>query len=434
MSVPPPAITLPKSHRVVQSHPRVVQSHPKILAPQVDQNNRSKPQHPSVLKANRSVVHVHSGKPILTLWGSSHLVPRKKGGLGRNVEEGLRSLFQRVINLSRGGAQLTDSKTKEIKKTIRSHPGPTQVYVFLFGGNNLCKTDKPILEVARVVSRFCMIMIEAQKAGIKVLLCGKIPDPDPVVDEKLKLLDNALQDLDMGPGNRFIGLRHLLFENEKVELKFYRRGDIHLSEDGVKVMGLRIQQTLEVMCLPKPAQNVAQDQTAPVVSAPPVVVQTPVVQTPLIAQVQAPVVVQPAVVQTPVVVQPLVVVQLVAVPDQIESLMEVEDEDTILQRLFFKKFRCALPEVRVRSKVDEINMNLIDLTNDDDEMEVATPAPVQAVVKTEQTEVVEVAEVAMNNANPNAPTDRQRCRGQEGATRVRPIRQGRQKVREDIAG
>jgi hypothetical protein len=29
--------------------------------------------------------------------------------------------------------------------------------------------------------------------------------------------------------------------------------------------------------------------------------------------------------------------------------MEVEDEDMILQRLFFKKFGCALPERRVQN-------------------------------------------------------------------------------------
>ena len=137
MSVPPPA--LPKSYRVVQSHP-------KISAPQP--NNRSKPQHLSVLKANKSVVRVRSDKPILTLWGSSHLVLRKRGGLGLNVEEGLRSRFQRVINLSRGGAQLTDGKTNEIVRAIRSHPGPNQVYVFLFGAT-IC---------ARLTSRFWKLL------------------------------------------------------------------------------------------------------------------------------------------------------------------------------------------------------------------------------------------------------------------------------------
>jgi hypothetical protein len=62
MRVPPPAIVLPKP-RVVQSHPMVVQSHPKVLAPKVDHNpnNNLKPQHPSVLKANKPVVRIWSG-------------------------------------------------------------------------------------------------------------------------------------------------------------------------------------------------------------------------------------------------------------------------------------------------------------------------------------------------------------------------------------
>jgi hypothetical protein len=66
--------------------------------------------------------------------------------------------------------------------------------------------------------------------------------------------------------------------------------------------------------------------------------------------------------------------------------MEVEDEDEILQRLFFKKFGCAFPEVRVRSDMDDIDMNLIDLTKDDEEMEtsVAVTLPI-AVSRTEPT-------------------------------------------------
>ncbi len=130
MSVPPPAIVLPKPTRVVQSHPRVVQSHPKVLEPKEDHGstNDLKLQHPSVLKANKAVVRVGSGKPILTLWGLSHLAAHKL--LGPNVEEGLRSRFQRVINLSEGGTRLTYKLTEKIMTVIRSHPGPNQAYIF----------------------------------------------------------------------------------------------------------------------------------------------------------------------------------------------------------------------------------------------------------------------------------------------------------------
>jgi hypothetical protein len=51
--------------------------------------------------------------------------------------------------------------TEKIEKEIKAHPGPNQVYVILFGGNNLRKTTKPVLEVAKVVS--CRIMIQAQQ-------------------------------------------------------------------------------------------------------------------------------------------------------------------------------------------------------------------------------------------------------------------------------
>jgi hypothetical protein len=63
--------------------------------------------------------------------------------------------------------------------------------------------------------------------------------------------------------------------------------------------------------------------------------------------------------------------------------MEVEDEDSILQRLFFKKYGRALPEKEKENDVDNIKF-VIDLT-DEDEMEVATSEVVPAaVVKTEQ--------------------------------------------------
>jgi hypothetical protein len=68
--------------------------------------------------------------------------------------------------------------------------------------------------------------------------------------------------------------------------------------------------------------------------------------------------------------------------------MEVEDEDTILERLFFKKYGRALPEKEKESEVDNIKF-VIDLT-DEDEMEVATSnnVPAVAVVKTEPIEIV----------------------------------------------
>ncbi len=92
----------------------------------------------------------------------------------------------------------------------------------------------------------------------------------------------------------------------------------------------------------------------------PVVVNTPpVVNVPLVA----------AVIQAPVVVQTLVVEN----QDQVESPMEVEDEDSILERLFFKRYGRALPEKeKEKDKVDNIKF-VIDLTDEKDEMEVAAP-------------------------------------------------------------
>jgi hypothetical protein len=114
------------------------------------------------------------------------------------------------------------------------------------------------------------------------------------------------------------------------------------------------------------------------------------VQAPVQAQVQAPVAV-------PVVVNvPLVAAGVQQLVGQIQDLvvqnvaMEVEDDNEILKRLFLQKFGRVLPEVEV--EVD-LNMDLIDLTKeDDDEMEVATPAAVVVVVKTESIETPETPE------------------------------------------
>jgi hypothetical protein len=237
------------------------------------------------------------------------------------------------------------------------------------------KTTKPVLEVAKLVSRFRRVMVEAQKAKTRILLCGTIPDPRPAVDSKLKLLDAALKDLDMGQGNNFLSMRATMLDARgQVRKDLYKpNGDVHLNSSGTKIASLRIRNMLEVML---PAIFPVQAQ----VQAPaPVVVNTPpVVNVPLVAPnvVNAP---APAVVQAPAGVQQLVgqlqdlVVQNVA--------MEIEGDNEILKRLFLQKFGRALPEVEV--EVD-LNMDLIDLTKEDeDEMEVATSEVVQVVVKKE---------------------------------------------------
>jgi hypothetical protein len=308
------------------------------------------------------------------------------------LEVKLEAHFQKVINLSEGGAKLTDKMTERIETEIRSHPGPNQVYVILSGGNNMRKTTKPVLEVAKLVSRFRRIMVEAQKAKIRIVLCGTIPDPRPAVDSKLKLLDAALKDLEMGQGNNFLSMRAMMLDARgQVRKDIYKpNGDIHLNMSGTKIASLRIRRMLEIM-LPflVPVQAPVQ---APV--AAPVVVNAPsVVNAPLVvAVVNAPVGVQaPAGVQAPVVTS----------QDQVE-LMET-DEDEILAKLFFKKYGRALPEKEKEKEKDDVDINfVIDLTDGPDEMEVVTSeaAPVVVVKK----EPIEAAEAAEIDINPNAPT------------------------------
>jgi hypothetical protein len=76
--------------------------------------------------------------------------------------------------------------------------------------------------------------------------------------------------------------------------------------------------------------------------------------------------------------------------------MEVEDEDAILERLFFKKYGRALPEQEKEKESDVDNIKfVIDLTDekDEDEMEVATSEVPVAVVKTEPIDIVNVANI-----------------------------------------
>jgi hypothetical protein len=116
-----------------------------------------------------------------------------------------------------------------------------------------------------------------------------------------------------------------------------------------------------------------------------------VVGAPLVAVANAPAGVQQLVGQ----VQDLVL-QHVAVQNVVPEIPMEEDDDAVLQRLFFKKFGRALPEPEKEKDVD-INF-VIDLTDekDEDKMEVATSesVPPVPVVKTEPIEIVNVSNVA----------------------------------------
>jgi hypothetical protein len=164
----------------------------------------------------------------------------------------------------------------------------------------------------------------------------------------------------------------MLNSNGQLRKELYKLGDIHLSAAGTRIVSLRIQTMLYIM-LPK-VQALVQAPTAN----------------------QAPEVAQAPPVQPPVVVQPLVFQHVAVVQDQVESPIEV-DEDEILRKLFLKKFGCALPEVPKKSDVDELDMDLIDLTEGPDEME-ATPDPVPSVVVV-KTEPIDTYPNAPNAAN-----------------------------------
>jgi hypothetical protein len=244
-------------------------------------------------------------------------------------------------------------------------------------------------------------MTEAQRAKVRVLLCGTIPDPRPTVDSRLKLLDEALKDLEMGEGNKFLSLRGSMLDAEgRVRTDIFKpRGDIHLNASGTTIASLRIRKMLEIMMpvlnqvpfpVPGSASVPVQTPQAPV-QTPSAKVQRPRVQAPV--SDPAPVAVNtPPVVGTPLVA--VVNAPAVVVQDQVETPMET-DEDELLAKLFFKKYGRALPEKeKEKDAVDQINF-VIDLTDDKDEMESDSTPVLIPVVKTEPAESVsDVANVA----------------------------------------
>ncbi len=156
--------------------------------------------------------------------------------------------------------------------------------------------------------------------------------------------------------------------------------------------------------LPALVQNPAPVPTPPATVQATVVTKTQRVRVQAPAQDPATVVTNaPHVVSAPLVadvVNAPVVVQQVAVQNVVSETstpMEVEDEDALLQRLFFKKFGRALPE-KEKEKEDEVDniKFVIDLTDDTEGMEVAAPNPVEVVVKTEP---IETPETVANVAN-----------------------------------
>jgi hypothetical protein len=89
--------------------------------------------------------------------------------------------------------------------------------------------------------------------------------------------------------------------------------------------------------------------------------------------------------------------------------MEVEeDEEALLAKLFFKKYGRALPE-KEKEKENEVDINfVIDLTDETEEMEVAAPVPVVAVVKSKPIEAAEAPEIVTNVKVANVAVDNRR--------------------------
>ena len=76
--------------------------------------------------------------------------------------------------------------------------------------------------------------------------------------------------------------------------------------------------------------------------------------------------------------------------------MEVEDEDILLQRLFFKKFGSELPEKK--SDDVDIGMDLKDLTKEQDKMEAIPSLALVDIFKKESIKIPKAIIQAVNHA------------------------------------
>jgi hypothetical protein len=170
----------------------------------------------------------------LILWGSSHLTDSH--GLPPVILQGIQ--FVKVLNRSEEGEGITSKVVEEVLVYLDKNPDPNQIFVFLYGGNNLRDAKRGIRVVCQ---RFLTILGGIQKIGARMILCGLIPDPlFKNLDIRFLDMDHALSSLDLGPLGTFLELRTPVLDSRgNIRKDCYEPRKIYLSDRGVKTIGLK---------------------------------------------------------------------------------------------------------------------------------------------------------------------------------------------------
>ena len=136
-------------------------------------------------------------KPVLNLWGSSHLLARR-GIPGRLFRE-VGSRFGAMQNYARGGEKISPELVSRIEGVARyfSDDGVPSVHVVLVGGNNLRRQLRPSESLDFVVDQHKNLLDTLKSIQqCFVVVVGMVPDPESrVVDRLLRRAANRVRSL-----------------------------------------------------------------------------------------------------------------------------------------------------------------------------------------------------------------------------------------------
>jgi hypothetical protein len=160
---------------------------------------------------------------------------------------------------------MTERVVTEVLGYLTTNPDPNQIFIFLFGGNNLRAAKRGEREIGLVISRFQIILDEIKKINARVIICGLIPDPlYENLDYRFMDMDHSLSTLDLGPLGAFLELRTPILNSQGfIRGDCYQPYKIHLSKTGAKIIGLKINKYLKTLVRPVQVQVQVQVPTPP---------------------------------------------------------------------------------------------------------------------------------------------------------------------------
>jgi hypothetical protein len=155
---------------------------------------------------------------------------------------------------------MTEQVVTEVLGYLTTNPNPNQIFLFLFGGNNLRAAKRGEREIGLVISRFQNILEGIKKINARVVVCGLFPDPlYENLDYRFMDMDHSLSTLDFGPLGTFLELRTPVLNSQGfIRGDCYKPYKIHLSKTGAKIVGLKINKHLKNLIRPIQVQVQAQ--------------------------------------------------------------------------------------------------------------------------------------------------------------------------------